>query len=121
MSQFKNNKELPNLYYTDTDSLYFDGPLPEHLVSKTRLGALKLEGVWNKALFLAPKVYALENLNGEKVIKIKGLKKELFNDISLDQLTPLLKEGEVLSFNQEKWFKSLSDANIKILEQIYTS
>jgi len=28
MSQFKNNPLLPNLYYTDTDSLYFDGPLP---------------------------------------------------------------------------------------------
>jgi|ERR1700688_233747 len=28
MSQFKNNPSLPNLYYSDTDSLYFDGPPP---------------------------------------------------------------------------------------------
>ena len=71
MSQFKNNPNLPNLYYTDTDSLYFDGPLPDHLVDPTKLGALKLEGVYDKAIFLAPKVYALKN-NNEEIIKIKG-------------------------------------------------
>ena len=43
MSQFKNNPLFPNLYYTDTDSLYFDGPLPDYLVDPKRLGALKLE------------------------------------------------------------------------------
>jgi hypothetical protein len=35
MSQFKNNPNAlarPNLYYSDTDSLYFDGPLPDHMV-----------------------------------------------------------------------------------------
>ena len=29
MSNFKKNKNLPSLYYTDTDSAYFDGPLPD--------------------------------------------------------------------------------------------
>jgi len=58
MSQFKNSPLLPNLYYTDTDSAYFDGPLPDYMKDPKRLGALKLEGVYDKALFLAPKVYA---------------------------------------------------------------
>jgi len=59
MSQFKNNKDFPNLYYTDTDSAYFDGdgPLPDSMVDPKRLGALKLEGIYNRALFLSPKVY----------------------------------------------------------------
>ncbi len=71
MSQFKNNLNFPNLYYSDTDSLYFDGPLDPSFISNTRLGALKLEGIYDKAIFLAPKVYALKN-NNEEIIKIKG-------------------------------------------------
>jgi len=31
MSQFKNNKY--NLYYSDTDSIYLDGPLPKNFIS----------------------------------------------------------------------------------------
>jgi DNA polymerase type B, organellar and viral len=121
MSEFKNNPNLPNLYYSDTDSLYFDGPLPDSFISPTILGKLKLEGVWDQALFLAPKVYALKNSESfVENIKIKGLKKEIFKDITLDQLTPLLKRGEILEFKQNKWFKSLDEGNIKILETIYS-
>jgi hypothetical protein len=119
MSQFKNNLLLPNLYYTDTDSAYFDGPLPDSMIDLKRLGALKLEGIYDKALFLAPKVYALENsITGEKVIKIKGLSKDLIikNNITLDLLEILLNKDYKLVFNQDKWFKSISQANIQILE-----
>jgi hypothetical protein len=42
MSQFKNNSNLPNLYYTDTDSLYFDGPISDKFISENELGKLKL-------------------------------------------------------------------------------
>jgi len=31
-SQFKNNNSLPRLYYSDTDSAYFDGPFPNSMV-----------------------------------------------------------------------------------------
>ena len=54
MSQFKNNPNLPNLYYTDTDSIYFDGPLPDSFINDTELGKMKLEGIYDQALFLAP-------------------------------------------------------------------
>jgi len=123
MSQFKNNPNLPNLYYTDTDSTYFDGPLPDHLVSSTDLGKMKLEGIFDKALFLAPKLYALENTkNGESIIKIKGLTKESIqkNNITIDLLENLLEKDYKLTFKQNKWFKSLYKANIQILDQIYT-
>jgi hypothetical protein len=61
MAQFKNNNTLPILLYSDTDSLYFDNPLDPSLVSDTELGKLKLEGIYDQAVFLAPKVYALKN------------------------------------------------------------
>jgi len=77
MSQFKNNPLFPNLYYTDTDSVYFDGPLPDHFISPTELGALKLEGIYDQGIFLAPKVYALaggeiKELLRNKLLRLKG-------------------------------------------------
>jgi hypothetical protein len=50
MSQFKNNPLLPILYYSDTDSLYFDGPLPDSFISPTELGKLKLVGIYDSAV-----------------------------------------------------------------------
>ncbi len=38
MSQFKNNPSFANLYYSDTDSVYFDGPLPDSFISTNELG-----------------------------------------------------------------------------------
>ena len=75
MSQFKFNNILPNLYYSD--SAFFDGPAlarPDSMVDSTILGKIKLEGIYDQALLLAPKYYALKN-NIEEIIKIKGLTK----------------------------------------------
>jgi DNA polymerase elongation subunit (family B) len=73
MSQFKNNPNF-NLYYSDTDSIYIDRPLPPEFISNTKLGKLKLENVLNDAIFLAPKVYYLETEDGKTIYKVKGLK-----------------------------------------------
>jgi DNA polymerase elongation subunit (family B) len=109
-----------NLYYTDTDSLYLDGPLPNHMVDPSRLGAFKLEGVWDKGLFLSPKVYALENTETEdKIIKIKGLKKESFRDLTLGKLSFLLNKDASLEFKQIKWFKYFDEGEIEIIDNLY--
>jgi hypothetical protein len=74
MSQFKNNSDF-NLYYSDTDSIYIDKALPESLVNSKILGMMKLEHKINKTIFLAPKVYYLEN---DKIIyKVKGLSHDI--------------------------------------------
>jgi DNA polymerase elongation subunit (family B) len=125
MDKFKDPNFLEKLgiklLYTDTDSLYFDGPLPSEFVDPTKLGALKLEGIYDQSLFLAPKVYALKNKD-EEIIKIKGLTKDAIkqNNITFEILATLLSEDYKLTFNQNKWFKSFEKANIQILEQIYT-
>jgi hypothetical protein len=122
MSQFKNNPQLPNLYYTDTDSLYFDGPLGDQLVDSSKLGSLKLEGIYDKALFLAPKVYALKNgtTDGE-IIKIKGLNKDsIVNNIDMETLDRLLFKNSNIQITQNKWRKHLDKGNISIFLQIYT-
>jgi DNA polymerase elongation subunit (family B) len=125
MSQFKDPKFMSkydyNLYYSDTDSIYIDSPLPEKFISNTRLGALKLEGIYDKAIFLAPKVYALK-FNNEEIIKIKGLSKESIwkRGLNIEILETLLKKDSDLKLTQDKWFKSLAEGSIQILEQTYS-
>lgn len=121
MSQFKNNPDLPNLYYTDTDSLYFDGPLPEEFVSATKLGGLKLEGIFDEALFLASKFYALKNQDVE-IVKIKGVTSKAIksNSVGLEMFKGLLFKDFGVEIRQNKWFKSLINADITIKDQIYT-
>jgi len=57
MSYFKNNPNF-NLYYSDTDSIVIDAPLPDFMIGKS-LGQVKLEHKINKAVFIAPKVYGI--------------------------------------------------------------
>ena len=54
MSAFKNLPGI-NIFYSDTDSAYVDGPLPPHLVGN-ELGQFKLEGTFRDIFFLAPKM-----------------------------------------------------------------
>jgi hypothetical protein len=121
MSQFKNNNTLPRLFYTDTYSLYFEGPLPDSFISPTNLGKLKLEGIYDKAIFLAPKVYVLKN-SMEEIIKIKGLNEDsiLKNKINLDTLDKLLIENSFEGIKQNKLFRHLDQGSISIIEQVYT-
>ena len=88
------------------------------IVSNTGLGKLKLEGIYKQAIFLAPKCYVLKDLNGKITYKVKGLMKSV--NISFKDFEALLTKDVKLLKNQDKWFKSLSEGNIKILEQLYT-
>lgn len=114
MSQFKNNPDYI-LYYTDTDSGYFNKPLPDYLVDSKRLGALKLEHVLNKFVALGPKVYGGVDISGNEFTKTKGLKSK----ISVSQLETLLQENISLDIPQEKWFNNLVDSNIAIKNSSY--
>jgi DNA polymerase type B, organellar and viral len=76
ISQFKNNPNF-NLYYSDTDSIYIDKALPDHMINSKILGKMKLEYILIDAIFLAPKMYYLENDDGKVIYKVKGLKHEI--------------------------------------------
>jgi hypothetical protein len=72
------------VYYTDTDSIYTNKPLPDNYIGK-ELGLMKLELVFNDAVFLTPKVYGGITDNYE-LIKVKSLK----NPITFEELKSLL-------------------------------
>jgi DNA polymerase elongation subunit (family B) len=106
------------LYYKDTDCVFIDKPLPEHLVSNTELGKLKLEHKIRKGIFLSPKVYYLET-EDSIVIKVKGLNtKEL--KLTKEDFESLLNKDVLLEKEQTKWFRSIKDAQILLKRQLYT-
>ena len=82
MSKFKN---LPDtkLYYSDNDSIVINKPMDPKFVNN-ELGNLKLECFINKAVFIAPKIYALVTSDNEEIIQIKGLSKEAFSKNNVD-------------------------------------
>ena len=55
MAQFKNNPDY-NLYYSDTDSIFIEKPLPNDMIG-SELGKMKLEYIFKESIFLASKVY----------------------------------------------------------------
>ena len=120
MSQFKNNKY--KLYYSDTDSIFIDRPLDDSVISNTELGKMKLEGIYEKAIFLAPKVYILQLENNNFEIKIKGVTKKAIidNNINLSLFESLLHKDYLSEIKQDKWYRSLTNSNITIKDQIYT-
>jgi len=66
-----------NSYYTDTDSTFLNSPLSSSVVGKG-LGKFKLEhgGIIKKAIFLSPKLYILDTIEGLKT-KSKGFSGKL--------------------------------------------
>jgi hypothetical protein len=99
MSQFKNNPHF-KLYYSDTDSIYIDRPLPTHLVNSNVLGLMKLECVLTDAIFLAPKVYYLETTDEKIIYKVKGLK-HIIELTKIDFEKLLFKQSSLLKFQKK--------------------
>lgn len=118
MSKFLGDSNLV-IYYTDTDSIDVDKPLPDEFIGK-ELGKFKLEYNFKEAIFLAPKVYGGVYIDDsdnslKEISKIKGFK----NQVSLNSLRSLLNRNESIHLNNEKWFRNLYEGNIEIKNQIY--
>jgi len=95
MSKFKNNKDI-KLYYTDTDSIVVNKPLPDLFVDPTVLGKLKLEHIAKKGIFLAPKLYCLNTDKDNKIItKTRGLSHNIQLGIE-DFKNLLFKDSEII-------------------------
>jgi len=80
------------------------------------LGQLKLEYNIIKGVFLAPKVYSIITELGKVVTKVKGLKDP---NIPFDLFESLLYKNSSTLIKNEKWFRSLTSADIKVKNQVY--
>jgi hypothetical protein len=68
------------VYYSDTDSLVVNRPLPDRYLDKAALGKLKLEHEIQEGIFAMPKVYWLKTKEGKEVFKCKGYPGTLTRD-----------------------------------------
>lgn len=118
MSIFKNIPDV-KIYYSDTDSIVTNVPLPDWMVG-TELGQVKLEHVIKKAVFLAPKVYALITEDNKEIIKVKGLRHDVISKLRFSDFEALLIKDFSREFIQEKWFTSITKSEISISDVIYT-
>lgn len=113
-------------FYTDTDSVVLQNPLPDEFVSATELGKLKLESKSASGIFLSAKSYKLTpyDKNQESVRKHKGVAKQLVTDdwYELQYRDPKRTEAKVVPNHfRIDWdqFRILSkDENIKLGIQI---
>jgi hypothetical protein len=90
------------IFYSDSVGTNID--LPEHMISKTREGALKFEGVFDVSYFLAKKTYYLKDSTGKYDVNMasKGFprKKMLGEDIWKRALN-----GESVHIEDDYWKK----------------
>lgn len=109
MIQYKTIPGNP-MYSTDTDSGFFEKPLPDHMVGPN-LGQMKLEYKFKDAFFLAPKLYGFIKENGDPVVKAKGVGK-----FPYEKIKALYYESKPITvFNSEDiWLKDLNEFKIKI-------
>ena len=99
---------------------YINKKLSKLFVSSTELGKLKLENIFTKSTFLAPKVYGGRLESGEEIIKVKGLRHNVIeNQLSLEKLNFLLNKNSSLNFKQTKTFRNFDSGTINLLEQTY--
>jgi hypothetical protein len=113
MSQFLGDKSL-NVLYTDTDSIDIDKQLDSKFIGK-ELGLMKLECIFEEAVFLAPKVYGGIIDNEKSITKVKGFK----NEVEYSELKSLLIKDTSLELKQDNWFTSIREGTITIKEQLY--
>jgi hypothetical protein len=111
MSYYKNLPDI-TLFYSDTDSIYCKGNLDEKYISEKELGKFKLEKKLTKGIFLTAKMYGGKYLDKNNKIKdfckIKGLNQK----VEFIRLLPLLFKNKHIKFEQEKWYRDISDSSI---------
>ena len=98
----------------DTDCIAISGDFdPKYIGDK--LGQLKLEHVFNKVIYLAPKVYA-GRADSYDYLRIKGAK----NTITFEAMETLLQKGEHSDIIQTKQYKNIGKGFIEVKNEIYT-
>ena len=115
MSKFFNQKGLL-VYYTDTDSLFTNKPLPNEVVDPKKMGLMKLEAVFQYFISIGAKNWIGIDTSGNTTCKMKGSKIKL---TYLDFLL-LLQVDTDLKIYQNKWYKSFKESNVIIKNSPFT-
>jgi DNA polymerase type B, organellar and viral len=120
MSQFKNNPQIGELLYSDTDCIAITGELNEKHIGKG-IGQMEVEKQFIKVVYLAPKVYIglMQNKKDSNKIEvhavIKGINVEKkAKQFKFNDFVSLLTKGQTFGMEQEKWSRNIADASVTI-------
>jgi hypothetical protein len=122
MIKFKTSlaKQGINLYYTDTDSIFVDGELPQQLVGN-ELGLMKDElggGYIKKAYFLGIKKYGYID-NHDKIHSVfSGVER---NSLTWEDIENISKGFTIVKPSPARFYKNLNNLNIKIKYSLETT
>ena len=114
MSEFKNNPNI-KLFYTDTDSEFIQGTLPDSVVHSKKLGFWSLENQYIYSLFLGPKTYACLDIHGKAYSKIKGYS----SNISIGELYKRVNENGGEALNRKRWRTFIGEAKVLVKGTTY--
>lgn len=105
------------VFYSDTDSLFTDKPLPDFLVSEKEIGKFKLEGKVKEAFFAAPKLYSLNYEDGRKITKAKGINQGVIDDFHIKQFVVL--NNSYLDVQVNRNIRNIKNSGIKNVSSAY--
>lgn len=109
-----------NFYYTDTDSAFVDGELPQELIGN-ELGLMKdeLKGGWiKKAYFLGIKKYGYLDDKGITHSIISGIER---NTLTWKEIDDIAKGIPITKLFPPRFYKNINNLNIIIKESLQTS
>ena len=108
MCEEKNNPKY-KLLYSDTDSMFIEGSLPNEVIDNTKLGFWSLENQYIYSVFIAPKTYGCVDIYGNAYSKVKGYTSQ----ISIDELSSILnKDVGKHTLSQKKWTNFMTESKI---------
>jgi len=116
MHKYKVNQNY-SVFYSDTDSLFTDRPLPDSVVSEKDIGKFRLEGKVKEAFFVAPKLYSVLYEDGRKLIKAKGVNKGKVDEHDIKDLLFSTKSHIDLMLNKN--IKNTEKRSIKNISSPY--
>jgi hypothetical protein len=91
------------VFYSDTDSIVTNIPLPEEFLHESRIGLLKLEHEIQNGYFIAPKLYRFEYLD-KGIVKVKSVSRGYGGELTLEQIETLY-EGISIAVDKTKWHR----------------
>lgn len=111
-----------DIYYSDTDSLITNKPLPDHLIGN-KMAQMKDElngGIITKAYFLGIKKYGYEYLDQNGKMKVKSVFSGVERDsLTLDELIDLsLGNSIIKNINKPRFYRNFNNLSMKIKNNI---
>jgi hypothetical protein len=101
------------IYYSDTDSIVTNIPLPNELIDDNQIGKFKLEHLVKYGYFISNKTYVLVTKNNKTVKKAKGVNSDFLN---INDYKKMYEEGTKISVIRRESKKNYEQGYVNIFD-----